>query len=304
METIPIYLLTGFLGAGKTTTLNHLLTLDFFKKRELVVIINEFGTIGIDGPRVNRSETRHKLFEINRGSLFCTCTEKDFLKILLEMKEKIRPDAIIIEASGIAETGDINRLIIDSGLSDFFEIHCNICVVDATNFIKLLPMVKSVRSQVVFADSVVINKCDLIDEKELKVLKKVIQSINPKIPIDNTVKGNINSMLINSISHNIKEKAFIDKPPENIYSITIRNSIEIDRNTFANAILEIGKNLLRLKGNIKFSTGTKFVEVINGELVNEEQISEQKNTSFVAIGWKINKAKMKEIFDRMVWCNN
>ncbi|MCE5273144.1 GTP-binding protein, partial [bacterium] len=79
MSRIPIILLTGYLGAGKTTLLNHLLSRPEIRERNVALIINEFGELGVDG-RLVEAGTR-PVYELNKGSLFCVCIKTDFLAV-------------------------------------------------------------------------------------------------------------------------------------------------------------------------------------------------------------------------------
>ena len=137
MTPIPVILLTGYLGAGKTTLLNHLLAQPEVAEKKLVLIINEFGQLGVDGQLLQPgSYTR---YEINKGSLFCICTKVDFIKALQEISRSIHPDLVLIEATGIAQTGDIEAFMSEPVVKDKFAIQANVCVVDALNFIKVVP---------------------------------------------------------------------------------------------------------------------------------------------------------------------
>ena len=94
-------------------------------------MINEFGTLGVDGNLIPPGKY-HK-YEINRGSIFCTCTRTDFLATLRKVAASSNCDHLLIEATGIAETGDLFRMIEEPSLARIFQIHANICLVDALN---------------------------------------------------------------------------------------------------------------------------------------------------------------------------
>ena len=80
MKAIDVYILTGYLGAGKTTTLNRLIGAERFAGKKLALIINEFGKMGVDGQLLLPGD--YTKYEINKGSIFCICTKTDFLKAL------------------------------------------------------------------------------------------------------------------------------------------------------------------------------------------------------------------------------
>ena len=81
--SIPVYVLSGYLGAGKTTALNRILKSDEFKDKRISLIINEFGKIGIDGSLVENAD--RPLYEINKGRSFWICTRTQFIKVVSEI---------------------------------------------------------------------------------------------------------------------------------------------------------------------------------------------------------------------------
>lgn len=80
MTTVPVYLLTGYLGSGKTTLLNYLLGQTPLAHQRVALVVNEFGTLGVDGQLIQGTEGG--VFEINSGSLFCACTRSGLVKVL------------------------------------------------------------------------------------------------------------------------------------------------------------------------------------------------------------------------------
>jgi G3E family GTPase len=85
---IPVIIFTGYLGAGKTTSLNTLLNTDWVKSKNIALIINEFGSVGVDGKLVEPGN--YAKYEINRGSIFCICTKTDFVKYMTDISENIK----------------------------------------------------------------------------------------------------------------------------------------------------------------------------------------------------------------------
>jgi len=105
-DSTDVFLITGFLGSGKTTFLNRVIDV-FPKDKKMTILMNEFGEVGIDGTLVEGDEI--DMLEISRGSIFCVCVKTDFIKGLYELNTKIRPDVLIIESTGVANPSDLKR---------------------------------------------------------------------------------------------------------------------------------------------------------------------------------------------------
>lgn len=132
-EPIKLYVLTGFLGAGKTTLLLHLL--EHFADKKIGVIQNEFGRLGVDGPRLRQDGI--EMVEINRGSIFCSCLKLSFVQALAELGKRDL-DFLFVESSGLSDPSNIHEI-----LSAVAELGVNrlqfcgmICLIDAVNFFR------------------------------------------------------------------------------------------------------------------------------------------------------------------------
>ena len=88
-----VYLITGFLGSGKTTFLNRIIK-RFPPDKKLTLLVNEFGEVGVDGTLVEGDDI--DMMEISKGSIFCVCVKTDFIKGLYELNSTIRPDVMLI----------------------------------------------------------------------------------------------------------------------------------------------------------------------------------------------------------------
>ncbi|KAK9915926.1 hypothetical protein WJX75_006090 [Coccomyxa subellipsoidea] len=164
---------TGFLGSGKTTLVNHILTGQHGKK--IVVIENEFGEVGIDDALVLRSEEEHK-----------------------PLKRKTRCNAILIETTGLADPETVAQtFFMDESLAERLTLDAIITVVDAKHIEQHLDEKKpegveneSVE-QVAFADIILLNKSDLVTQDDKKRVTARIKGINASVEVINTVKCNV-----------------------------------------------------------------------------------------------------------------
>ncbi len=293
MRKIPILLLTGYLGAGKTTLLNHLLTLPRVRDRNLALIINEFGSLGIDGELLRPGEYRR--FDLNKGSLFCICVKTDFLAALKTISEETDADLLIIEATGIAETRDIEAFAEAPELADRFEIQANICVVDAEHCIKILPMMQAARSQVQWADGLIINKVDRSNREDLAQLSRILQEMNPEAKLIQADHGRVPPDFIFSLEHHRRSGKLCVAPPDPVFSISIQTGMTFRREAFMELLEGHGDKILRLKGHIDFGDGPVFIEKA-GDVIAEKPCSDPKRqgSAFVIIAWKIRQAELED----------
>ncbi|MFZ5828630.1 MAG: GTP-binding protein, partial [Planctomycetota bacterium] len=113
MKPTDVYLLTGCLGAGKTSALNHLLREPALAGRRVALLVNEFGELGIDGKLVEAEGV--PLYELNRGSLFCACIRHDAVAALKAIALKVDPELLLVEATGLADPADLEQWLLAPG---------------------------------------------------------------------------------------------------------------------------------------------------------------------------------------------
>jgi len=174
--SIPVTILTGFLGAGKTTFLNHLLQEN--EGIRYAIIENEFGEQGIDNELVLRPD--ETIVELNNGCLCCTLNDNlyDILNELFERRSEF--DEIIIEATGVADpTGLAEPFIAHPMIKKHFPLKGIICLVDAEQVEDHLKETKEAINQITYSDVLLINKIDLVSEEQVTVLESRLRKLNP-----------------------------------------------------------------------------------------------------------------------------
>jgi len=175
-EITRVYLITGFLGSGKTTFLNRIIDA-FPKDQKLTLLVNEFGEIGVDGTLVEGDEI--DMLEISKGSIFCVCVKTDFIKGLYELNSKVQPDALLIESTGVANPSDLKKDIKLPIFNDRFHFMEQFCVIDAVHFIDANNLYASLEKQIASSTVFIINKIDLASPQVIEDTKNVVRQVHP-----------------------------------------------------------------------------------------------------------------------------
>jgi G3E family GTPase len=171
-----VYLITGFLGSGKTTFLNRIID-EFPKNQKLTILMNEFGEIGVDGTLVAGDDI--DMMEISKGSIFCVCVKTDFIKGLYELNTKIRPDVLLIESTGVANPSDLKKDLALPIFNNRFEFTEQFCMIDAAHFLDAYQAFASVEKQIASSTVFIINKMDMASPEVVKEIKRVIREYHP-----------------------------------------------------------------------------------------------------------------------------
>lgn len=289
MKNIPVFLLTGYLGAGKTTLLNYLLAQPQLASQRIALVINEFGTLGVDGQLVE--QTDGGVFELNSGSLFCACTRSGLVKVLSQIATDVRPDMVIAEATGVGETSDLYDVLETAPLEGRFRVQSNVCLVDCLNFTKVVPYLKAARTQVACADGLVINKTDLLDETAVDRLAGLLADINARADQARVCHGRLAWEFIEDLKHIRQHGAPVQARPEEVVTCSIPNR-RADRERLVGAIGSLGERLLRLKGVVNFGEGPRLVESVFGTVTERPMEEENVRYGTTALGWRIPKAEL------------
>lgn len=185
---IDIYLVTGFLGAGKTTLMKNLIKV--FEHDQVGLIVNEFGQEGVDGAVLEKEGM--VIEQIIDGSIFCVCRSDKFIDAILKTKE-MGIDTLLVESSGLANPFGMHEVtdLLHKLSPDTFHYSGSICVVDAKHFSQLSDLVPVLIEQVQGADLLLINKTDLVTPEEVGKVEKAILKLNGEVPIIRTAFARI-----------------------------------------------------------------------------------------------------------------
>ena len=177
-----IDIISGFLGAGKTTLIKRLLATHLHDEK-VILIENEFGEIGIDAGFLK--ETKVELKELNQGCICCSL-QGDFATALTEIKTKYNPTRIIIEPSGVGKLSDIVKAVVDANLSDV-KLNALVCVCDANKAkMYLKNFGEFYVDQVAHAKTIFLSRADVATEAKMQECLEIVREINDKAIIVTT----------------------------------------------------------------------------------------------------------------------
>jgi G3E family GTPase len=187
-DKIPVTVITGYLGAGKTTLLNRILTEQH--GRRYAVIVNEFGEIGIDNDLVVGAD--EEVFEMNNGCICCT-VRGDLIRIIEGlMRRRGKFDAIIVETTGLADPAPVAQtFFVDADVKDAARLDAVVTLADAKWLSHRLKDAPEAKTQIAFADVVILNKTDLVTPGELDEVEARIRGINPYATLHRAVKADV-----------------------------------------------------------------------------------------------------------------
>ncbi len=176
----------GFLGSGKTTFIIRALE-KWGSEEKIVILVNEFGDVGIDGDLLSGQGS--DVVEMPSGCICCTL-QADFRSQMLEICRTIKPERVIIEPTGVATIAQIRSIVEAQLFEGTIDKINNILIADATGFMSLYKANRHfVESQVEHAHLALLNKCDKVDKKKVTVIQSAISAINPEISVFMTEFG-------------------------------------------------------------------------------------------------------------------
>ena len=190
MAPVPILLVAGFLGAGKTTVVNHLLA--HAEGRRIAAVVNDFGAINIDAELI--AGAADGVVSLNNGCICCSL-EGDLLRTLAALlRRDPRPEFIVIETSGVADPTDVVRNLMDPVIWREAPLETVLCVVDATIPVAMLDDAL-LRSQVRAADVIALSKVDLADAAGSQI-RDAVRAIRPAAVLVDAPHGEVPSALL------------------------------------------------------------------------------------------------------------
>ena len=295
-EKINLYLLSGFLGSGKTTFLTNVIK--DLADEKVGVIMNEVGRIGIDGTIIAKKGM--KLMEINRGSIFCSCLKLSFVSAMIEMAEHPLK-YLFVESSGLADPSNIGEILssVESVKGEVYDYKGTICMIDGLYFLDQLEQLETVERQLKYCNLAVINKVDLASKKTLEKIKIKIQEINSNALIKEARFGRFDyDFLKEDILKNqwLESEDSTNTPENKPKTIGLSYSGELRKEELTKFLEIVSEDCYRIKGFFKLEDGWNQVNVVNDK-IDFETSGEGGNESTLVFISKVGPSVIRKVHD-------
>ncbi len=285
---IPISVITGYLGSGKTTLLRRILS---DSDRRIAVIMNEFGEVGIDGEIIKGKNV--DMVELSGGCVCCSLTG-EFEAAVKEVIEKVKPEHIIVETTGVAEP-DAIVVDIDENIKGV-RLDSIITVADADSIVKYPSIGYTGRVQFEMADIILVNKKDLVTEKQLEEVEAKIHGINPKAVKLRTVKCGVDIEMLFGIYSSkyvdMKEHSHIEEGSIQFFTV---EAGKLDMEKFVSFVKSMPEDIYRAKGFVVCEDGSYLFNYVAGRYDMEEFPASKTKLVFIGSSVKKHENKIKEM---------
>lgn len=313
---ISSFVITGFLGVGKTTMLTNSVK-QYFPDKKIAIVVNEFGDIGVDSKIL--TNVYSEVLEISEGCICCQLAE-EFESGVTEIIEKYDPEIIFVETSCASEPFPIFLSLQNLGIS----VDGIICVVDSKNFDSYKDN-STARYQLGGSNIIVMNKTDLVSEEEAKAVEREIRTVKEKYDIKNTMTGK--PIFKNYVLHRAEQGLVNKEVFEGIYRVeevvkfaedfthldhTVKDSLsqkvaylkdDIVFQDVDDILEQLPKNIYRVKGVVKVKDvpNAIFINYSFGDVSFEELENYNGKSLLIFIGENIDKdvTRLCDAFDSL-----
>jgi len=300
---------TGFLGAGKTTFINHLLLQN--RRTKIGLIENEFGDVSIDSKLIANYKPE-SILELNNGCICCSLFNEFSLALQELVKKQDHLEQLIIETTGIADPGPIiEPFFQDADLARRFELSCTVCLVDSVNFLEQISGFEQQR-QIILSDLIIINKISDVNSFRLSAIRKKLVELNKTALVFETNYAGVDLPHLHSLLPEIQDefirklrKPYYSEPDTTEYhSFTIRFGDFINEKRFREWFTYFSyihrENIYRIKGIVNFENSPLLgiVQAVGGNAsITEGSVAnpyEPLENILIFIGKEISKYEIEK----------
>jgi G3E family GTPase len=287
----PVTLITGPLGSGKTTLLRHILAT---RPAKIAIVMNEFGEIAIDTKVLQGKNVR--IAELGGGCVCCSLLG-EFEVAVTEIIEKVAPEIIVVETTGLAEPEalvfNIQEALPQCRLDGV------VSVIDADMLVRFPEIGHTSRLQIEAADILLLNKVDLVEPKQIEPLETKLRNINSSAAIIRVVRCRIDPELLFGIGREKKVAPPQHEHQPGVESFVFGSDKTFSRDCFERFADALPLNVIRAKGFVRFSDSAQLFNFVAGRWELEPFVADR--TELVFIGKEIATEKA-EIFRALDKC--
>jgi G3E family GTPase len=302
-DMTDIFLLTGFLGSGKTTLLNRVLSWDA-DLSDTVVLVNEFGKIGIDGAIIKNKSKGREVIELTSGCICCTLTD-ELVETLEDIWQQFRPKRILLEATGVAEPGSITDIIASDTLRDRMKIEKKITVLGIKYWLGREAYGPFFINQVEQADLILLNKIDTVSKERLQKAVTDLKAHVPDCPVLPTLHCEVDPEVFWNRPSAMRLGNFYTSMPSSAIEMAVEKDTPLNRkrivfdtfdfvserpldeDLFDQFLKGLPWQLFRIKGPVRFSDRTVLLNHVSGQS-DWQEWEEKDHTRLAFIGFDID----------------
>ena len=260
---IPLALVAGFLGAGKTTFLTRYAAR--VAPRRVAFLVNEFAATDVDTPLL--AAAAPCVVGISGGSIFCRCKATEFIRQLAGLAEEFPGlDGVVVEASGMADPSAARSMLDEAGLDHIYSLVGTVTLVDPGTLPKILDTLPAAERQVAAADVVVMSKSDLHPADTLTACADLVHGINPGVRLLHVVRGACDLDLLALGSQRWVDGVVAECADPALLPVEMPLNHPMAATDLAAAIAALGDDLHRAKGFIPTHDGWVYLDWSAGRL--------------------------------------
>ncbi len=301
----PLLIITGFLGSGKTTLLNQVLEYMAFGRHKFVAVIqNEVGQVDVDS---KLTEYAFDVTSLEEGCVCCTL-RGELRQAIRKITADYEPDLIVIETTGVADPKGILAELPD--LEPLVRFDSLVCVADAPNLNSILKDYTVSRSQIEWANIIVVNKADLVDDETLGEVLETLKGINPPAIVIPTTHARLNPAILFPVEgkqemlgtpQGYSAQHIPDLRSSRIDTLTLQRQGKLRKGPFQRFLETLPDSVYRLKGVVRIAGATKpqlLQYVAHRYELSEFTGKNLKPNTLVFIGRNLDEGGLREGLER------
>ncbi len=289
--TVPVTIITGYLGSGKTTLLQRIVD---ESRARIAILMNEFGDIAVDSRVIEGKDIR--MAELSGGCVCCSLSG-EFEAAVAEMLQKVKPEWIVVETTGLAEPTALAQDVIDN--IDGVRLDSIVTVVDCDSLVRFPSLGHTGREQIELADILILNKIDLIDDHALDEVTVKVRILNPRAVLIESVRCEFDT----GILLGIRRKAPLH--PHRTHRIEFEyfdyvSDERFDKERMMEAIEALPPEIYRCKGFFATSVAGFFVNYVAGRYTIEDYDCYRTELVFLGKGASKRKEEVRQLMERCI----